>query len=204
MQRTSLWFPVISHRAGSLSHQLQCQKKAKKLFFFCRNVGAIAGSMAGGEGKNQAQGFFFSFLLCFLLLVFYCYLKERGDFQLHTEKTHCLACGGFLCLLEWKITHRHNTEKYYCQRFPEMPSRSPSVLPRREAVGCFSVFVFVFFLAIVPIICNIVHLQRTDAATEFAVTCCHRAISHPGMCRVQWGWGCIFSQVPAEKECGRN
>lgn len=69
-------------------------------------------------------------------------MKERGDFQLHTEKTHCLACGGFLCLLEWKITHRHNTEKYYCQRFPEMPSRSPSVLPRREAVGCFSVCFF--------------------------------------------------------------
>lgn len=126
-------------------------KESKKLFSFFFLVALtlvlLQVSVAGGREKNQAQGFFYfyfySFLLCFVLLFFY-YLKKRGDFQLHTEKTHCLACSGFLCLLEWKITHRHNTEKYYCQRFPEMPSRSPSVLPRREAVGCFSVC-FLFF-----------------------------------------------------------
>lgn len=155
--------------------------------------------LEGRGGKNQAQAFFFSFLLCFFLLVFYCYLKERGDFQLHTEKTHCLTCGGFSCLLEWKITHRHNTEKYYCQRFPEMPSRSPSVLPRREAVGCFSVCFF-FPPLLCPssaILCT--YNGRTPRRNSLSHVVTELSAIPECARRVQWGWGRVFPEVPAEK-----
>lgn len=39
------------------------------------------------------------------------------------------------CLVEWKITRHHSTERNITARYSEIPCHSPFVLPRREARG---------------------------------------------------------------------
>lgn len=64
---------------------------------------------------------------------------------------------------------------------------------------CISVFCFLF-VAIVPVVCNIVHLRRT---TEFVVTCCLRAIARARMCRMLECRG-AFVKWQRKKESGGN
>lgn len=68
------------------------------------------------------MGFFFffsSFALGFFIVIW----KKEGLSTSHWENS-LFGVWWFLCLLEWKITHRHNTEKYYCQSFRDAVSLS--------------------------------------------------------------------------------
>lgn len=87
----------------------------------------------------------FFFFQCFCS-GFYCYLK-KGLSTSHWENV-LFGIQWFLCLLEWKITHHHNTEKYYCQRFWDAVSLS---------IRSASMWSLGFFIVLV--VGNIVHLQ---------------------------------------------
>lgn len=66
--------------------------------------------------------------------MFYC--NSSRDLQLLTERV-LFGTWWFLCLVEWKTAHHHNTLRNITAGESKMPCRSPSVLAQCEAMGFF-------------------------------------------------------------------